>query len=84
MDEFDIIIKPKLQSIRITVAKNRTVLKFRNGDERDKYLNKCKLFVNEVIKLNCEFTLRGRYYPEKEDDTIMFITNNNQMFIIKL
>ena len=78
----EIIIKPELKNIRITVAIDRITFKFRNKDDRDKHLAKCKLIAEKVKELNCKVTLRGKYMPdsgyEVNDHIITFLTSRRR------
>lgn len=78
----EIIIKPELHNIRITVTPERIVFKFSNEELRDKHLEKCKLFATETQKLNCPVALRGKYCPDsgydKDIDTVVFLTSRRR------
>ena len=78
----EILIKPELKNIRITVATDRITFKFRNEDERDKCLDKCKLIAEKIKELNCKVTLRGKYMPDSKyevnDHLITFLTSRRR------
>ncbi len=62
--KLEIIIKPELRNIRITVTESRVTFKFRNLHEKNKYYDECIKIANKVIALKYPFSLRARYYPD--------------------
>lgn len=75
----EIIIKPELKNIRITVAIDRITFKFRNKDDRDKHLAKCKLIAIKAQQLNCKVTLRGKYCPDSGFiNSVEFLTSRRR------
>jgi len=72
----EIIINPELKTIKITVANNRTTFKFRSKEEQEKYLPKCEMFVEELNKIDCEFTRRAQFKPDSD----CFMNKNEIIF----
>ena len=59
----EIVIKPKLSKIRITVATDRETFKFRSEEERDEHIEDCRLVAAAARKIDQRNTLRGKYTP---------------------
>lgn len=78
----EIIIKPELKNIRITVSRERIAFKFRSTEEQNKHLEKCKLIANKVRDLNNPVTLRGKYTPDSDYEIdkqrIIFLTSRRR------